>query len=121
MIVDPPGDPTTISRSPAESKTRVGAIELRGRLPDSTRLAAGRPSRSGVKAKSVSWLLSRKPRTISREPKAPSMLEVKLTALPAASTMLIWLVEGRVGCGCGIARAAYVGSASCRERVCLYG
>ena len=44
------------------SKTMVGAMELRGRLPPSTRLAIGRPSSStGRNEKSVSWLLSRKP------------------------------------------------------------
>ncbi len=37
MIVEPPGEPSARNGSPLRS-TIVGAIELRGRLPPSTRL-----------------------------------------------------------------------------------
>ena len=68
--------------------TIVGDIELRGRLPASTRLATGRPASSlARKEKSVSWLLSRKPRTSWKLPKADSMEVVIDTALPPASTI----------------------------------
>jgi hypothetical protein len=50
-----------------------------------------------MKEKSVSWLLSRKPRTICWLPKANSMELVIATALPSASTMEIWLVDGSSG------------------------
>ena len=83
------------SRLPSPLNTMVGAIELRGRLPGSTRLATGRPSRAGRKEKSVSSLLSRKPRTINCEPNAPSMVVVIDTALPSPSMIEIWLVPGR--------------------------
>ena len=53
---------------------------------------AGPPRRSAAKEKSVSWLLSRKPRTMVRAPKAYSMLVVMEKALPSSSTMEIWLV-----------------------------
>ena len=72
----------------------VGDIDERGRLPGSTRLATAAPSFSGEKAKSVSWLLSRKPPTIWREPKAFSTELVMDSTLPASSTMVKWLVEG---------------------------
>ena len=72
--------------------------------PARTRLATGWPSRSGLKEKSVSSLLSRKPSTNSREPNGPSMVVVKLTALPSPSTMLIWLVDTGSICGSGAAQ-----------------
>ena len=75
-MVPPPGEPMLITSRPSRSNTRVGAIELRGRLPGSTRLATGPSSLLGRKEKSVSWLLSRKPSTKSREPKAFSTLVV---------------------------------------------
>ena len=75
-------------------------MEERGRLPGSTRLATGRPcSSAGAKLKSVSSLLSKKPPgrlgsvlTMRREPKPDSMVVVMASALPKASTMLMWLV-----------------------------
>ncbi len=88
MITEPPGDPTTIRMSPrppsgVRSKTSVGAIELRGRLPGSTRLATGSPSSStGSAEKSVSWLLRRKPSVMWNEPKADSMVVVMDATLP---------------------------------------
>ena len=76
---EPPGEPITSTSSPSASNTMVGAIELRGRLPASTRLATGRPSSSGAKEKSVSSLLSRKPPTIRCEPKPASIVVVSAT------------------------------------------
>ena len=38
--------------------------------------------------------MSRKPRTISREPKASSIVVVIETALPQRSTIEIWVVDG---------------------------
>ncbi|MNL58389.1 hypothetical protein D3C87_1820190 [compost metagenome] len=43
------------------SKIKVGAMDERGRLPGSTRLATFCPFSSGMNEKSVIWLLSRKP------------------------------------------------------------
>src|SRR4030095_13670784 len=64
-------------------RTIVGAIELRGRLPPSTRLGCVVES----KLKSVSSLLSRnpKPGTTSREPPVDSMVKVYETTLPSLS------------------------------------
>ena len=45
-----------------------------------------------IVVKSVSSLLSRKPLTIWRAPKASSMVVVMASALPCASMMLMWLV-----------------------------
>ena len=98
MMSAPPGLPPLISSGPREpsaffSNTSVGAIDERGRLPGCTRLAMGWPSAPvGTKLKSVSSLFSRKPFTIWRAPKASSMVVVIASALPCASTMLMWLV-----------------------------
>jgi hypothetical protein len=59
MMVAPPGEPVTMSRSPREPSparlnTSVGAIELRGRLPPWIRLAIGPEASDGSKEKSVS-------------------------------------------------------------------
>ncbi len=76
----------------------VGAIDERGRLPGSMRLATRLPFWSrGVNEKSVSWLLSKKPSTSTREPNADSILVVMLNALPKRSTMLRWLVDSSSG------------------------
>ena len=56
-MVDPPAAPTASTGRPSGSNTTVGAIELRGRLPGSTRLATGLPSIVGERLKSVSSLL----------------------------------------------------------------
>ena len=42
----------------------------------------------------MSWLLSRKPRTISFEPKADSIELVIDTTLPASSMIDMWVVDG---------------------------
>jgi hypothetical protein len=94
MMALPPGEPTTRTGRRLRSKTIVGAIELRGRLPASTRLATGLPFSSGAKEKSVSWLLRRKPRTIRREPKPSSIVVVIETALPRRSTIETCVVDG---------------------------
>jgi len=62
--------------------TMVGAIEERGRLPPSTRLAIGRPSLSGAREKSVSSLFSKNPPTITRLPKPVSIVVVMEAAFP---------------------------------------
>ena len=59
----------------------------RGRLPPPTSFAP-----PGVKSKSVSWLLSRNPRTMMRLPKPLSMVVVIATASPFDSTIEKWLV-----------------------------
>ena len=91
MMSAPPGLPPLMSSWPvALSKTSVGDMLDRGRLPGSTRLATGLPSPPvGLKLKSVSWLLSKKPParpaprfTIWREPQASSIVVVMATALP---------------------------------------
>src|SRR5512135_2347096 len=101
MICEPPGDPTVATSWPeALSNTRVGAIELRGRLPGSTRLATGRPPDCGTNEKSVSWLFSRKPRTITRAPNTSSIVVVA-SALPYLSTTEMCEVEVFGGDGSG--------------------
>ncbi|CFU10409.1 Uncharacterised protein [Bordetella pertussis] len=45
MMALPPGEPSASTGLPARN-TIMGAIELRGRLPGSTRLATSRPSGS---------------------------------------------------------------------------
>jgi hypothetical protein len=97
MISAPPGLPPLITNWPvALSKTSVGAIDERGRLPGCTRLAMGLPCASaGSKAKSVSSLFSKKPPsppvtpTIWRAPNWLSMVVVIASALPQPSTMLM--------------------------------
>ena len=66
MIIDPPGEPTARSGDPSSS-TMVGAIELLGRFPPSTRF--GWVSES--KLKSVSSLFSRKPQPGTTMPLPP--------------------------------------------------
>lgn len=61
MMVEPPGEPSASSGWPSSS-TIVGLIELRGRLPPSTRFGWVNES----KLKSVSSLLSRNPRPAPR-------------------------------------------------------
>ena len=69
--------------APVAVETMVGAIDERGRLPGSTRLATGLPSATGTNEKSVSWLLSRKPLSVmSAAPNASSIVVVIATALP---------------------------------------
>src|SRR4028119_839995 len=93
MIRLPPGEPTTAWSLLLASSTMVGAMELRGRLPASTRLAMGLPSSVVAKEKSVSSLLSRKPPLVMiLAPKPSSMVVVMDTALPLESTMDMWLV-----------------------------
>ena len=91
---DPPGDPTVITSRPSLSVTIIGDMELRGRFRGWTRLATGLPRTEGTSEKSVSSLLSRKPRTMSRDPKMFSIVVVIETALPLPSMMLKWLVDG---------------------------
>ena len=66
MIIEPPGEPTASTGLPWRVMI-VGAIELRGRLPPSARLAAV----VLVKSKSVSSLLSRKPQPGTTMPLPP--------------------------------------------------
>ena len=78
----PPGDPVTMNRSPAGSKTSVGDMDERGRLLPATALATGLPPFVGSREKSVSWLFSTKPWTMTEFPKADSTVIVMETALP---------------------------------------
>ena len=66
MIVEPPGEPSARNGSPSSS-TIVGLIELRGRLPPSTRFGCVSES----KLKSVSSLLSRNPQPGTTMPLPP--------------------------------------------------
>ena len=65
MIVEPPGEPSASTGRP-RSSTIVGAIEERGRLPPPASSAV-----PGSKLKSVSSLLSRKPRPGTTMPLPP--------------------------------------------------
>src|SRR4029453_15607670 len=89
MIIEPPGDPTARYGFPFR-KTIVGAIELRGRLPPSTRFGCVVES----KLKSVSSLLGRnpKPGTTSPEPPVDSMVNVYETTFPDLSEVTRWVV-----------------------------
>lgn len=90
-----------------------GDIELRGRLPGSTRLATGAPlSSTGAKEKSVSSLLSRKPKpgTITPLPNEDSTVVVIDSALPKRSMMETWLVPLSFARTCAPAAAAPGGS-----------
>jgi hypothetical protein len=71
MIVAPPAAPTAINGRPCRS-TIVGDMLDRGRLPAAGRLGSGTPGCSGVKLKSVSSLLSKKPRPGTTMPLPPS-------------------------------------------------
>ena len=85
MMVPPPGEPVAMRKSPGAVplNTRVGAMVLRGRLPGATRLATGVPELSaGWAEKSVSWLVSRKPPTMWKEPMLDSTVEVMDSTLP---------------------------------------
>ncbi len=93
MIRLPPGLP--IARTGAPSfNTIVGDIEERGRLPGASALAIGMPSVWVWKLKSVNSLLSRKPCTINRDPKAFSIVVVIDATFPKLSTIEIWDVDG---------------------------
>src|SRR3546814_17608218 len=96
MMRLPPGEPMAMTSRPSRPSTRVGDIELRGRLLASTRLATGRPSARGAKEKSASSLFSMKPRALRCEPKAPSVMAVKAPALPWASNTEGRMEEDRV-------------------------
>src|SRR5437016_14660920 len=87
MMVDPPGEPTARYGLPC-ARTIVGDIELRGRLPGAGRFGSGALPWVGVKLKSVSSLLSRKPRpgTTIALPPVCSMVSVYSTTLPDRST-----------------------------------
>lgn len=97
MIVDPPGEPVASRGVPSASEIIVGVIELRGLFPPmlvasvpsavrlalfppSGRLANGRPvaGSAAEAAKSVSSLLSKKPRpgTTAPQPQADSTVVV---------------------------------------------
>src|SRR5829696_3395483 len=85
MIIVPPGDPTATNGLPFSS-TIVGLIELRGRLPPSTRFGCVVESQ----LKSVSSLLSRnpKPGTTRPEPPVDSIVNVYDTTLPHLSDVV---------------------------------
>ena len=88
-----PGEPKAPTNRPSRSRMITGDIDERGRLPGATALAAGRPSAStGEKAKSVIWLLRKKPPAIRPEPNRLSTVVVIETASPHWSTMTKWLV-----------------------------
>mmetsp|Transcript_27306 Transcript_27306/g.66283 ORF Transcript_27306/g.66283 Transcript_27306/m.66283 type:complete len:291 (-) Transcript_27306:462-1334(-) len=113
MMREPPGLPsamygrTSPASLPSCANTIVGVIDDMGRLPPSdvssggsavrlgrlppcTPLANARPSASnGRTSKSVSSLLSKKPRpgTTTAEPKFSSMVVVSATSVPCASTI----------------------------------
>mmetsp|Transcript_6866 Transcript_6866/g.24427 ORF Transcript_6866/g.24427 Transcript_6866/m.24427 type:complete len:204 (+) Transcript_6866:116-727(+) len=110
MILLPPGDPSAMNGTLVPftlRSTSVGDIDERGRLPPSvaasaptavrrailppcTRLGLAEPSgKSGIASKSVSSLLSRKPRpgTTTAAPRFSSMVVVHDTTLPCTSAI----------------------------------
>jgi len=64
----PPGEPVTMNKSLSLSKTRIGDMDERGRLPGAIALATARPSVDGLCAKSVNSLLRRNPPAQRDEP-----------------------------------------------------
>src|SRR5215207_5906378 len=70
MIMDPPGEPSARTGSPP-SRTIVGLIDERGRLPGAGRLGSGAVPCVGVKLKSVNSLFSRNPRLGTTTPDPP--------------------------------------------------
>src|SRR6478672_1549582 len=94
MIVAPPGDPTARKGVPWSSRM-VGLIEDRGRLPGPGRFGSGTPAVNGLKLKSVSSLLSRKPQpgTVMPDPPVCSIVRVYDTALPHLSVTTRWDVD----------------------------
>ena len=78
-------------------------MELRGRLPGSTRFASGAPSGPvGCAEKSVSWLFRTNPSTMWNEPNADSTVVVIAAALPYLSTTEMWLVPCSRSWVCGL-------------------
>src|SRR4051794_1306126 len=90
MIDAPPGEPTASTGRPLRS-TIVGAIDERGRL-----CGAGEFALPVVKSKSVSSLLSKKPRpgTVIALPPVCSIVNVYSTTLPLASAIVMFVVFG---------------------------
>src|SRR3954451_21457619 len=86
MIVGPPAAPRAITGRPSR-RTIVGEIELRGRLPGPGRFGSRAAPWVGAKLKSVSSLLSRKPRpgTTIALPPVSSRVNVYSTMLPQRS------------------------------------
>src|SRR5690349_19350332 len=81
-------------KTPSLFSTMVGDMDERGRLPGPGALATGFPPRVGGRVKSVSWLLRMKPLVNREEPNGLSTVMVAETALPSASMMEKWLVDG---------------------------
>src|SRR5215213_5737409 len=82
----PPAEPIAPAKRLSGVSRIVGVMDERGRLPGATAFAAGRPSGStGLNAKSVIWLLRKKPSTIRPDPKIDSTVVVIDTTLPARS------------------------------------
>ncbi len=77
MMVAPPGEPSATTGRPCRS-TIVGEIDERGRLPGPGRFGSWTAGSAGAKEKSVSSLLSRKPRCGTTMPLPPvcSMVRV---------------------------------------------
>src|SRR5688572_20777762 len=103
MIVEPPGEPSARYGLP-RSRTIVGLIELRGRLPPSTEFGCV----SRAKSKSVSSLLSRNPQPGTTMPLPPvdSIVNVYETTLPCRSETVRWVVDSPAVVAAACARAA---------------
>src|SRR5215212_8801226 len=110
MIVAPPGEPSARNGLPA-LVTIVGAIELRGRLPPSTRFGCVVES----KLKSVSSLLRRKPKpgTSSPAPPVDSIVNVYETTFPAMSDVVRCVVVSDPSYGYGSPGGTAPGAAVC--------
>ena len=109
MMLGPPGEPTDSRNLPFRSKTMVGDMALRGRLPAAGALATGSPSNTGCREKSVRVLLSRKPFTIVLAPNTDSTEVVMAITWPLLSTMVMWLVPCRIGERWGEKAACFCG------------
>ena len=89
MIVEPPGEPSAATGA-SSRVTIVGLIDERGRLPPSTRFGCV----VELKSKSVSSLLSRKPKPGTTIPFPPvdSIVNVYETTVPSSSAVVMWVV-----------------------------
>src|SRR3546814_16680409 len=93
MMRGPPAEPSASMALPSGPRTMVGDMALRARFPGSTRLATGRPPRSGTKLKSASSLFRCKPFATRDLPHGSSLVEVTVTRSQALSLAAELVVE----------------------------
>ena len=94
----------------------VGAIELRGRLPGATALAAAGRCDRRAEGEVGELVVEQKARRPQARAEGRSMVVVMASTLPSRSTIEKWLVPGcstvssSPGAGCGLRRRAGQGA-----------